>query len=89
LKTAETRSCSGAKWSISRCKWTILTFLAASIQTTLPAPQTRRRLLEDAATKGYIVAPAHLPFAGLGHMRKDGHAYTWVPVDYVNDAQEK
>jgi glyoxylase-like metal-dependent hydrolase (beta-lactamase superfamily II) len=53
------------------------------------ASATRRSLLEDAATKGYIVAPAHLPFPGLGHIRKDGQAYTWVPLDYVNDAQEK
>src|SRR6202790_5591191 len=50
---------------------------------------TRRRLLEDAARKGYIVAPDHLPFPGFGHIRKDGHAYTWVPVDYVNDAVGK
>ena len=50
------------------------------------AAATRRRLLEDAATNGYIVAPDHLPFPGLGHIRKDGRAYTWVPVDYVNDA---
>jgi len=53
------------------------------------AAATRRRLLEDAARKGYVVAPDHLPFPGLGHIRKDGQAYTWVPVDYVNDAVEK
>jgi glyoxylase-like metal-dependent hydrolase (beta-lactamase superfamily II) len=53
------------------------------------AAVTRRKLLEDAARKGYIVAPDHLPFPGLGHIRKDGHGYTWVPVDYVNDAVEK
>jgi glyoxylase-like metal-dependent hydrolase (beta-lactamase superfamily II) len=53
------------------------------------AAATRRSLLEDAARKGYIVAPDHLPFPGLGHIRKDGRAYTWVPVDYVNDAVEK
>ena len=53
------------------------------------AAATRRKLLEDAARKGYIVAPDHLPFPGFGHIRKDGHAYTWVPVDYVNDAVEK
>ena len=46
------------------------------------AAATRRKLLEDAA-------PDHLPFPGLGHVRKDGRAYTWVPVDYVNDAVEK
>ncbi|HET8923751.1 MAG TPA: MBL fold metallo-hydrolase [Candidatus Acidoferrum sp.] len=53
------------------------------------ATATRRKLLEDAARMGYIVAPDHLPFPGLGHIRKDGQAYTWVPVDYVNDAVEK
>src|SRR5258706_11476089 len=53
------------------------------------AAATRRKLLEDAARKGYIVAPDHLPFPGFGHIRKDWHAYTWVPVDYVNDAVEK
>src|SRR6202171_2785374 len=50
---------------------------------------TRRKLLEDAARKGYIVATDHLPFPGLGNIRKDGQAFTWVPVDYVNDAVEK
>jgi hypothetical protein len=53
------------------------------------AAATRRRLLQDAAMKGYIVAPEHLPFPGLGHIRKDGHSYTWVPIDYVNNVQEK
>ena len=53
------------------------------------AAATRRKLLEDVARKGYIIAPDHLPFPGLGHIRKDGQAYTWVPIDYVNDAVEK
>jgi glyoxylase-like metal-dependent hydrolase (beta-lactamase superfamily II) len=53
------------------------------------AAATRRKLLEDAARNGYIVAPDHLPFPGLGHIRKEGRSYTWVPVDYVNDAVEK
>src|SRR6202035_3677762 len=32
------------------------------------AAVTRRRLLEDAARKGHIVAPDHLPFPGFGHI---------------------
>ena len=32
------------------------------------AAATRRKLLEDTATKGYIVAPDHLPFPGFGHI---------------------
>jgi hypothetical protein len=53
------------------------------------AAATRRKLLEDAARNGYVVAPDHLPFPGFGHIRKNGHSYTWVPVDYVNDAVAK
>jgi hypothetical protein len=68
-----------------------VTTLLKSLETrdAVAAAATRRRLLEDAARNGYIVAPDQLPFPGLGHIRKDGHAYTWVPVDYVNDAVEK
>jgi glyoxylase-like metal-dependent hydrolase (beta-lactamase superfamily II) len=47
------------------------------------AAATRRRLLEDAAGKGYIVAPDHLPFPELGHIKERRATYTWVPVDYV------
>jgi glyoxylase-like metal-dependent hydrolase (beta-lactamase superfamily II) len=43
------------------------------------AAATRRRLLEDAARKGYIVAPDHLPFPGLGHIRKDGQPIPGCP----------
>ena len=53
------------------------------------AATARRKLLEDAARKGYVVAPDHLLSPGFGHIRKDGHVYTWVPVDYVNNAVEK
>ena len=35
------------------------------------------------------VSKLDLPFPGLGHIRKDGNTYTWVPVDYVNDAITK
>jgi glyoxylase-like metal-dependent hydrolase (beta-lactamase superfamily II) len=29
-----------------------------------------------------LVAAAHLPFPGVGHIRADGRGYTWIPVDY-------
>jgi hypothetical protein len=33
----------------------------------------------------------YLPINGArtANIRKDGQAYTWVPIDYVNDAVEK
>ena len=40
----------------------------------------------DAAKQGYLVAPAHVTFPGIGHLRKQGAGYVWLPVRYVNDA---
>ncbi|WP_257785847.1 hypothetical protein [Jeongeupia sp. USM3] len=28
------------------------------------------------------VGGARLPFPGIGHVRADGNAYAWVPVEY-------
>jgi len=36
------------------------------------AAAARQKLLEDAARKGYIVAPDHLPFPGPGTSGKTG-----------------
>lgn len=40
----------------------------------------------DAARQGYLVAPAHVTFPGIGHLKKVGTGYQWLPVRYVNDA---
>jgi glyoxylase-like metal-dependent hydrolase (beta-lactamase superfamily II) len=42
----------------------------------------RKKIFADAATQGYWIAGAHLPFPGIGHVRKEGKAYAWVPVNY-------
>jgi len=42
----------------------------------------RVKELADVAAHGTLVAGAHLPFPGLGHVRKQGDAYEWVPVNY-------
>ena len=34
------------------------------------------------AKGGYVVAAAHIAFPGLGRVRANGMAYTWVPVNY-------
>jgi glyoxylase-like metal-dependent hydrolase (beta-lactamase superfamily II) len=37
----------------------------------------------DAAENGYLVGGAHLPFPGLGHIRRDGaNAFRYVPLNY-------
>lgn len=43
---------------------------------------TRKALFERAARAGWAIAGAHLPFPGLGHMRKDAKGYAWVPVEF-------
>jgi len=43
---------------------------------------TRKALFEKAARQGWGIAGAHLPFPGLGHIRKDAKGYAWVPVEF-------
>ena len=47
------------------------------------AAVSRKRALEDAVAKGYWVAAAHVSFPGLGHIRRTGAGYQWVPVNYT------
>ncbi|WGY73577.1 MBL fold metallo-hydrolase [Burkholderia cepacia] len=46
------------------------------------ARRTRRATLERVADKRYLVGAAHIAFPGLGHLRRDGEQYDWVPVNY-------
>ncbi len=46
----------------------------------------RLRAFADAARGGYLVAPAHMAFPGVGRLRAEGRAYRWLPMPYVNDA---
>ncbi len=46
------------------------------------AIRTRQALLARAARDKLWVAAAHLAFPGLGHLRRDGNAYRWIPVNY-------
>lgn len=46
------------------------------------AARQRAKTYSDAAKGRYLVAGAHLPFPGIGHLRADGKGYAWVPVDY-------
>ncbi|CAJ0807520.1 MBL fold metallo-hydrolase [Ralstonia flaminis] len=43
---------------------------------------SRRKLFGEAAQDKLWVAGAHLPFPGLGHVRRDGKAFAWVPIEY-------
>jgi len=49
----------------------------------------RRKVFADAAKQGYWVAGAHLAFPGIGHLRRDGAGYTFVPANYSSGATAK
>lgn len=46
------------------------------------AAATRKKLFAWAAQDKLAVAGMHLPFPGLGHVRSEGKAYAWVPVEF-------
>jgi glyoxylase-like metal-dependent hydrolase (beta-lactamase superfamily II) len=45
------------------------------------AADTREHLLRTAAQQGFLIGAAHLPFPGLGHIRKAGTTWNWLPID--------
>lgn len=51
------------------------------------AAAERKKAFADAAKNGYLVGAAHLAFPGLGHLRRNGLAYTWVPLNYSGGGQ--
>lgn len=46
------------------------------------AARQRAKAYADAARNGYMVGSAHVSFPGLGHVRKQGKGYTWLPLNY-------
>ncbi len=43
----------------------------------------RQKAFADAADKGYWITAAHLSFPGIGHLRKDGDGYVFVPTNFA------
>jgi glyoxylase-like metal-dependent hydrolase (beta-lactamase superfamily II) len=44
------------------------------------AVATRKKILDRAAADKVLVSGAHLPFPAVGHVRKSGEVYAWVPA---------
>lgn len=42
----------------------------------------RQKAYADAAKNGYWVAASHLSFPGIGHLRREGKGYRFVPANY-------
>lgn len=43
---------------------------------------TRKRVFAHAAKEKLMVAGMHLPFPGIGHVRKEAKGYAWVPAEF-------
>lgn len=60
--------------SVARPEWRV------AFDTNAPtSQQSRRALLEDAATTNRRLYAVHFPFPGVGRVTKDGEGYRWAP----------
>lgn len=46
------------------------------------AVATRKKIFAKAAKEKLLIAGMHLPFPGIGHVRKEASGYSWVPIDF-------
>jgi glyoxylase-like metal-dependent hydrolase (beta-lactamase superfamily II) len=46
---------------------------------------TRQTLFERAAGEHLWIGAAHVAFPGLGHLRRNGARYDWIPINYEAD----
>jgi glyoxylase-like metal-dependent hydrolase (beta-lactamase superfamily II) len=46
------------------------------------AKTARQEIFDMAARENILVAAVHLPFPGLGHLKKDGSSYTYTPLSW-------
>ncbi|OLL28205.1 MBL fold metallo-hydrolase [Burkholderia sp. SRS-W-2-2016] len=49
------------------------------------AKQARKRVFDDAVRDRTMIAAAHIAFPGLGHLRRSGERFEWVPLNYEGD----
>jgi glyoxylase-like metal-dependent hydrolase (beta-lactamase superfamily II) len=47
------------------------------------AAKSRDKIFTEAAKEGALVAAAHIQFPGLGHLKKTGKTYEWIPVNFT------
>jgi glyoxylase-like metal-dependent hydrolase (beta-lactamase superfamily II) len=48
------------------------------------AETTREQAFAEFASDRELIAAPHLPFPGVGHVRRAGKGYQWAPVEYGN-----
>jgi len=53
------------------------------------AAATRNRLLPGIAHEGALIAGPHMPFPGIGRLRKEINGYVWAPVIFTEQWTER
>lgn len=47
------------------------------------AAKARDKVFTEAAQKGVLVGASHIQFPGLGHVKKKGKSFEWIPVNFT------
>ncbi|WP_343669091.1 MBL fold metallo-hydrolase [Chitinophaga sp.] len=47
------------------------------------AEAARTKTFDEAAKERYWIAAPHLSFPGIGHVKKEGKGYEWLPISYM------
>ena len=53
------------------------------------AAATRNKLLPTLAREGVMIAGPHMPFPGMGRLRKEANGYVWAPVIFTDQWVER
>jgi glyoxylase-like metal-dependent hydrolase (beta-lactamase superfamily II) len=53
------------------------------------AAATRNQLLPTLASESVMIAGPHMPFPGLGRLRKEANGYVWAPVVFTDQWAER
>jgi glyoxylase-like metal-dependent hydrolase (beta-lactamase superfamily II) len=53
------------------------------------AAATRNQLLPTLAREAVVIAGPHMPFPGMGRLRKEGNGYIWAPVVFTDQWAER
>jgi len=53
------------------------------------AAATRHKLLPTLAHEGALIAGPHMPFPGMGRLRKEANGYVWAPVIFTEQWAER
>jgi glyoxylase-like metal-dependent hydrolase (beta-lactamase superfamily II) len=53
------------------------------------AAATRNKLLPTLAREGVMIAGPHMPYPGMGRLRKEANGYVWAPVIFTDQWAER